>query len=197
MNPENQIMRTFVSVRLAMLAMLSIMIPTPSVAASMSDAKQNAAPEQLAAHVPKLRALGGGLLTGGQPDSNAWALLADEGVGTVINLRTDAEMAGSTEPSAVAAAGMDYLSIPVAGTEDVDRAHARRLWQAIAEADGKVLVHCASGNRVGALLAIGAAEARDLTPEQAVAYGRAAGLTRLEPRVRAVLATPADAAIAE
>lgn len=151
----------------------------------------------LAAHVANLREAEPGLLTGGQPDTAAWQMLAEQGVTSVINLRTDAEMNAYDEAAVVAAAGMDYLQIPVAGADGVNRANARLLWEAIAGADGKVLVHCASGNRVGALLAIGAAETRDLTPEQAIAYGHGAGLTRLEPRVREVLANPPNTAIGD
>ncbi|MNN82154.1 hypothetical protein D3C81_1990580 [compost metagenome] len=47
-----------------------------------------------------------------------------------------------------------------------------------------MLLHCASGNRVGALLALLAHE-RGLDEEAAIAEGRAAGLGSLEPTVRA------------
>lgn len=147
-----------------------------------------ATPAELAAHIPGFKRPRPNLLTGGQPDARAWPTLARHGVGTVINLRTPAEMAGRDEAAEAAAAGMDYLQIPVAGAADITPDNARRLWQAVAAADGKVLVHCASGNRVGALLAVGAARERGLPVEDAIAFGRSAGLTSLEPRVRQVLA---------
>ena len=55
---------------------------------------------------------------------------------------------------------------------------------------GAVLVHCASGNRVGALIAIGAAKAGGMAPEAALELGKAAGLTSAEPRVRELLQLP-------
>ena len=49
-----------------------------------------------------------------------------------------------------------------------------------------VLVHCGSGNRVGALLALQKSqEGADV--EAAVAYGKEGGLTRLEEHVRKLL----------
>jgi uncharacterized protein (TIGR01244 family) len=49
--------------------------------------------------------------------------------------------------------------------------------------DGPVLIHCGSGNRVAALLALSkSAEGAD--DEIAIEYGRQAGLTRLEGVVR-------------
>ncbi len=148
-------------------------------------------PATLAGHVPNLARPADDLFTGGQPDAAAWALLEARGVTTVINLRSDQEMAGSDEAAQVRAAGMRYVHIPVAGAADVDRAHAARLRAAMAAASGKVLVHCASGNRAGALLAIDAADRRGLDAAQAIAWGRKAGLSSLQPRVREVLATPA------
>lgn len=148
-------------------------------------------PETLAGHVPNLARPAENLLTGGQPDAAAWRLLEAQGVTTVINLRSEREMVGSDEAAQVRAAGMRYVHIPVAGAADVDRAHAARLRAAMAAASGKVLVHCASGNRAGALLAIDAADRRGLDTAQAIAWGRKAGLTSLQPRVREVLATPA------
>ena len=43
-------------------------------------------------------------------------------------------------------------------------------------------MHCASGNRVGALMALRASQ-NGASAEEAMAAGKAAGLTRLEPVV--------------
>ncbi len=144
----------------------------------------------VSSHVPNLKQPGDRLLTGGQPDAEAWAKLAADGVTTVINLRPAAELGERDEAAEVTAAGMGYVQIPVAGAADITPENARALWTAMQQAPGKVLVHCASGNRVGALLALGAAE-HGMSPEQALQYGRAAGLTGAEPRVREVLELPA------
>ena len=131
-----------------------------------------------------------GLHAGGQPAATAWRAMAGQGVDTVINLRPDAELAGRDEAAEVRAAGMAYRVIPVAGAADITRANAARLWAALAQTPGPVAVHCSSGNRVGALLAIGAATRGGMDTETAIAFGRAAGLGKAEARVREVLAEP-------
>lgn len=142
----------------------------------------------LEAAAPALSAPRPGLYTSGQPGAQAWSSLARErGIATVINLRPDAELAGRDEAAEVRAAGLDYVQIPVAGAADVTVEKADALWRRLEEARGPVLVHCASGNRVGALLAIGAVRHGGMTPAEALAFGRTAGLSGLEARVRALL----------
>ncbi|MBF6022459.1 beta-lactamase hydrolase domain-containing protein [Lysobacter niastensis] len=140
--------------------------------------------------VPNLRRPGERLMTGGQPAATAWKQLANEGVTTVINLRPDVELEGRDEAAEVAAAGLGYRQIPVAGSAGITADNADALWSAISQSSGQVLVHCASGNRVGALLAIGAARQGGKSPEQALEFGKQAGLTGAEPRVRELLGLP-------
>lgn len=144
--------------------------------------------------VPEARRPRPDLITGGQPGPEAWADLAARGVTTVVNLRPDAELEGRDAEAEVEQAGMAYHAIPVSGAADLDAANAARLWHLVEAADGPVLVHCASGNRVGALLALGAAWEGGVAPEQALEFGRAAGLTspRLEEQVRERLGLPAQ-----
>lgn len=161
--------------------------PAPAQAAVPASA---ATPAQPASkwHQPRPR-----LFTGGQPAPADWAALKALGVTMVVNLRPDAEMAGRNEAAEVAAAGMAYIGIPVAGAKAVDADNARRLWTLLKASDGPVFVHCASGNRVGALLAISAAHSGGMAPDAALEFGRAAGLTSLEPVVRERLGVPAPA----
>ena len=125
-----------------------------------------------------------GLLTGGQPAPGDWAALKARGVGTVVNLRPQSELAGRNEAAEVAAAGMAYVGIPVAGADAIDADNARRLWTLLKVSDAPVFVHCASGNRVGALLALGAAQSGGMPAGTALDFGRKAGLGSLEPVVR-------------
>lgn len=144
--------------------------------------------------VPHLHQPRPALITGGQPEPDAWSKLAAQGVTTVVNLRPTAEMAGRDEAAEVAAAGLAYHEIPVDGAADITEAKALELWTLLHQSDGTVLVHCVSGNRVGALLAVGAAASGALAPTQALELGRSAGLTRAEPKVRELLALPPQAA---
>ena len=131
-----------------------------------------------------------GLYTGGQPSPADWAALKARGVTMVVNLRPDAEMAGRNEAAEVTAAGMAYVGIPVAGADAIDADNARRLWTLLKVNGAPAFVHCASGNRAGALLALGAAQSGGMAPESALEFGRKAGLTSLEPVVRERLGLP-------
>lgn len=123
-----------------------------------------------------------GLLTGGQPSVEQLENLGELGYRTVVNLRAEGEPGtGRTE---VEALGMDYVAIPVDGAAGLTRANAEALAAALAEAEEPVLLHCGSGNRVGALLAMKAFAVDGASAEEALELGLAAGVTRLEPTVR-------------
>ncbi|MDH5835609.1 beta-lactamase hydrolase domain-containing protein [Luteimonas kalidii] len=147
--------------------------------------------------VPGLRSPRPGLLTAGQPDAIAWPALAADGVVMVINLRPPSEVPERDLRAEVGAAGLAYHAIPIAGAADLTESNARELWRLVHEAPGTVLVHCSTANRAGALLALGAADAGDMSPTDAFAFGRSAGLTHpaLDAHVRerlGIAPEPAD-----
>ena len=135
-----------------------------------------------------------GILSMGQPTPQQIEDAARAGVRTVINLRTDAEGGFEWEQAAVEGLGMRYVRIPIAGADDLTRDNVKRLDDVLREdlARGQVLLHCASGNRNGALLALREAWMRGASPEAALEVGRAAGLTRFAPETRALLGLPAE-----
>ena len=136
-----------------------------------------------------------GLFTAGQPATKDWAAIKAEGIHTVINLRAPGELKDRDEAAEVRAAGLRYLEIPVAGADSINLATAVALHKALAPAHGGgVLVHCASGNRAGALLALEQQAFDGVAPERALEFGQTAGLTTLEPVVRARLGLPLVAA---
>ena len=57
----------------------------------------------------------------------------------------------------------------------------------LAKAEGPVIAHCGSGNRVGALYALREHYVRGATPADALAFGKRAGLTALAGKVASVL----------
>lgn len=117
------------------------------------------------------------LLSSGQPSYAQLQVMADAGVRHVVNLRTPQEEVDFDEQAAVEALGMRYYSIPVAGAAGINRDNAASLASVIEAADGEaVLVHCATGNRVGGLMAV-QAHARGSSVEAAVAEGERWGLT--------------------
>lgn len=126
-----------------------------------------------------------GITSAGQPDEAALKVFAAHGYTTVIDLRTESEDRGMDEPAVVKGLGMTYVPLPI-GRDAVNFDNAKTLDQLIEDADGPVLVHCGSGNRVGALLALRKSLAgADNT--SALEYGREGGMTGLESRVKEVL----------
>ena len=127
-----------------------------------------------------------GLVTAAQPDIGDWNELATDGIRTVINLRPQAEMQGRDERAEVTAAGMRYIELPIATAADITPENAHRLTALLGEAEGAVLVHCGSGNRVGGLLAVAMAQS-GMRTEAALEFGRGAGMKSTEPRAREVI----------
>lgn len=120
-----------------------------------------------------------GLHTGGQPSQEDLAQLQSAGVRTVIDLRGTQEDRGYDESAEARRLGMAYIALPIAGKDDITPANAKALGDLLRAQDGDVLLHCASGNRVGALLALDAA-AHGVPREEALELGRKAGLKSLE-----------------
>lgn len=178
--------------RIFAYVLMAAVLPLAAGCSTVSQADAPKAPQHAGFVADHFMHPRGDLITAGQPAPEDWLRLRGRDVSTVINLRTDAEMQGRDEATEVTAAGLDYQQLPVAGAADIDADHADQLWQRIEAAPGRVMVHCASGNRVGALLAIGAARHGDMSPGQALAFGQKAGLTSLEPKVREVLGLPPE-----
>lgn len=130
-----------------------------------------------------------GIYTAGQPSPEQLAALQQKGVRTVINLRAPSEPNEFDERSETERLGMAYVSLPVAGAQDVHRDTVARFSRELehARAQGAVLVHCASSNRVGALLALDRGLTHGASREESLGLGRAAGLDSLEPVVDGLL----------
>lgn len=121
-----------------------------------------------------------GVATSGQPSAAQWPRLAAAGYRTVVDLRAPEEPRGYDEPAAVSAAGLDYVAIPVSQPKlgdtqfddfrDVVRSSERR----------PILVHCATSNRVGALLLPYFALDEGMSLADATRLAHAAGLRNPE-----------------
>jgi len=88
----------------------------------------------------------------GQPSAAQLAEAARAGVRTVVDLRAAAEPRGFDEASAVRAAGMEYVLLPVTPASLDDATFTRFLAVVRDPAKRPLLVHCATANRVGGLL---------------------------------------------
>lgn len=132
-----------------------------------------------------------GVLSGGQVTQEQLAEAAAAGYRTVVSLRMPEELQEWDEPSTVEGLGMRFLSLPIAGAEGITRENAEKLSALLDEEDLRPMVlHCGSGNRIGALFALIAFDLEGKDAETALRVGKDAGLTRLEPVVREKLGLP-------
>ena len=115
------------------------------------------------------------------------ARLKGSGIRHVIDLTTDAETPAFDEAAAVRAAGLRYSNLPLRGATDLTRENVRAFDALVDGAERPLLVHCASGNRVGAMAALRAAWIEGRPTGEALAIGRAWGLKGLEGDVRRAL----------
>jgi protein tyrosine phosphatase (PTP) superfamily phosphohydrolase (DUF442 family) len=110
--------------------------------------------------------------------------LKHSGIETVISLVPAEERPGFDEAKAMQHAGLRFIAIPIAGAVDLTMENVEKLDLALAASTGqKTLIHCASGNRVGALMALRAAWIQGQSPAQALQVGKHYGLTKLEAAV--------------
>jgi uncharacterized protein (TIGR01244 family) len=128
------------------------------------------------------------LITSGQPGIEDLDRLQAQGVTTVISLRTETETVGYDEAAEADKRGMRFIALPINGKTDITFAKAEELNQILEQTDGKILLHCASGNRVGALVAL-IADKQGNTPEQSLVLGKQSGLSSLEKTVEPLLQT--------
>jgi uncharacterized protein (TIGR01244 family) len=132
-----------------------------------------------------------GVTSAGQPNEVALDVFAVAGYVAVIDLRRPEEDRGIDEARVVDELGMDYVSLPIANRDAVNFDNAKKLDEILAGFDGPVLVHCAAGNRAGAMLAL-RASLNGASAEAALEHGKEAGLTKLEDTVRERLAEGAQ-----
>lgn len=111
------------------------------------------------------------LATGGQLEPSALAILKAQGFTQIIDLRTEAEGV-EAEQSAAQAAGLSWHHLPTGG-ELVDSARLQAFGELLK--NGKTLVHCRSGNRVGMTWAL-YQMSQGVALEQALSEARAMGL---------------------
>ncbi len=132
-----------------------------------------------------------GLLAGGSTKApDEYARLAEAGYRLYVDLRTDKEITPEIQ-AAAEAAGLVYARLPVGGEAELDLASARALHELLhGPQPAPTALVCASGNRSGALLAVEAFWLHGTSGVEALDLGKRAGLTRLEPAVRALLGLP-------
>jgi len=118
------------------------------------------------------------------------AALAAAGVELVLNLQPDEEL-NFDERAAVERAGMHYEQLPISGANDLKQLNILAFDNILRQYHGKkTVMHCGSGNRAGAAVALRAGWLRGRKMDTALERGRSHGLTKLEEEVHNRLLVP-------
>jgi protein tyrosine phosphatase (PTP) superfamily phosphohydrolase (DUF442 family) len=131
------------------------------------------------------------IISFGQPNQEQLESFFSEGVEIVIDLRGPQENRGYDEESFLQSMNLAYYSLPIIDEADISYENAKVLQDIISKVDGKVLMHCGSGNRVGAMLAL-IARLEGLEPDAALALGEEKHLSSLRPLIIELLEQPTD-----
>ena len=122
-----------------------------------------------------------------QPDAAGINAAKDAGVEVVINLRSPKEMDWD-EAGAVTQAGLTYYQVPISGEGPAFDQNSMQRISALVKKHHRqpVWLHCSSGNRASAWLAVHLAQDHRMDIDQSIELARKAGLTNaeLEARVR-------------
>ncbi len=156
---------------------------TPALADSDAKGRQTWGEDTLVAQV-------GRFFIAGQPDLKALELARDNDVSMVINLRLAGEFQWDEE-GAAAKLGLEYHQVPVKGARpQLDAAALERVTALVqAKPEARIMVHCASGNRAAAWLAVYLHGEQGMSADEAIAVANSAGLSKqgLERKVRTYL----------
>lgn len=129
-----------------------------------------------------------GRISAGPPTAEELAAFAAIGGEVVINLQSFEEIQNIPEATWAEQSNLDYFHIPIAGGDDLTREAVAEFHQIVSSNENRqMLMHCGSGNRVGAMVALRAAWHQGATTEEAIALGEAYGLASLKPRVQSLL----------
>jgi len=134
-----------------------------------------------------------GVTTGGKPSAQQLMAAKQSGVRSVISLLPEAQTAD--EAAEARRLGLSFTSIPIADASALTPDNAARLASAMDAPGAKpLLLHCDSGDRTGALLALRAYYVDHASSEAALLLGASAGMTSLrtqvESQLKAASATP-------
>ena len=129
-----------------------------------------------ASGIEKFHRIDARVSTAAQPTLPQIAELPAEGYRTIVNLREPSEHDADAEAQAAKAAGLRYVSIPVR-TADPKPGQVDAFLKALSDPDVfPVLLHCGSGNRVGAFWMIRRVLVDGWTSEDAEREAREIGM---------------------
>ncbi|MFW7378508.1 MAG: hypothetical protein ACOH5I_06870 [Oligoflexus sp.] len=115
-----------------------------------------------------------------QPEKSDWQKLKDQGFTTIINLRSPREYDEKEERETLASLGMTYHNVAFEPRADLDDTYIDEVTKHVManRKKGKILIHCASGARVGIWLAGHFYKDHGMSKDEALATAKALGLDR-------------------
>lgn len=162
-----------------------LLLPSLAFALLSGQALADRTPRELLGNLPNVSFPAEHRVASGRLQPGDVTALKQAGVRQVIDLSADSETPAFDEAAAVRAAGIGYHNLPIHGATGLTRANLARFDQLLRQAGAQeTLIHCASSNRVGAMIALRAAMIQAKPVEAAVAEGRRWGLRSMEPAVR-------------
>lgn len=133
---------------------------------------------------------------GAQPTEQELRQLAEEGFGSVVNLRTDGEeeqpLSPDEEGRLVRELGMEYLHIPVS-TRDMREEQVDQFRQKFPNLPRPVFGHCRTGKRSGAFVMMHTAVENGWTGEETLGKAREMGFECDKPELEKFVKSYIDA----
>lgn len=115
------------------------------------------------------------ILLGGRINEADLRILKKIGYRMIVNMRMPQEMSWN-EKRYVEKLGMQYVSLPIAGAHGFTEENAHKLAKLLQKKNKPILLHCASGNRVGAMLALKAFYIDKKSKKESIEIGSQAGM---------------------
>jgi protein tyrosine phosphatase (PTP) superfamily phosphohydrolase (DUF442 family) len=144
------------------------------------------------AGITHLRVVDDRVLRGDAPSPESYRALADAGVTTVVDLRAERDIV-VPEPE-LAAAGIERRHLPIRDGQTPTAEQVDRFLAIVAEADGKVYVHCGAGvGRTGSIAAAYLVRSGQASPLAALYANLSVGPPSLE-QIAFVMALDRDGA---
>jgi protein tyrosine phosphatase (PTP) superfamily phosphohydrolase (DUF442 family) len=135
----------------------------------------------------------GNVVIGSQPSQEVLEYLAARGYETVVSTRAPDEIDWD-EAAAVEALGMRFVNIPMPGpVEAISDEQLASFAEVMESGEGRMLLHCGSGNRVAGLWGAWLAEYEDIDSAEALRLAELGGMTSVRPVVEQRLGTIAEA----
>lgn len=118
----------------------------------------------------------GDVMTAGQPAPEDFERVAADGYRTVVNLRRPEELGDFDEAALVEGLGLEYVSIPFNGPEQLTDEVFDRSREVLESVERPLFFHCGSANRVGAVWIPWRVLDGGVSYEEALAEAKAIGL---------------------